>query len=92
MPTQLKQTLIGTSVVGAVLGAAPAIVFVAFAFFDAGNDDHGPALVLKFDPWFLGYALGSILGGIAISTTLFGLVPWLVHTAISRFVARRTRA
>ncbi|WP_457098176.1 hypothetical protein [Lysobacter sp. P5_B9] len=92
MASQLKQTLISTSVVGAILGALPATLLIVFSVFDAGNDDHGPALVVRFAPTFLAYALIALVGAVVISTAFFGLLPWLIHQTIAYFVARRRRA
>jgi hypothetical protein len=92
MATQLKQTLISTSAVGAILGLLPAAVLILFSMFDAGDDDHGPALVIRFDPSFLAYALVALVGSVFISTVLFGLLPWLIHQVIAYFTARRRRA
>ena len=91
MTTQLKQTLISTSAVAALLGLLPAIVLALFAVFDAGDDDKGPAFVVRFDPSFLGYALVVLAASVVISTVLFGLVPWLVHQVIAYFSGRRRR-
>ena len=92
MATQLKQTLISTSAVGAILGLFPAAILVLFSVFDAGDDDHGPAFVIRFDPAFLAYALVALFGSLVISTVLFGLLPWLIHQTIAFFAARRRRA
>jgi len=92
MATQLKQTLISTSVVGALLGLVPAAVLALLSVFDAGDDDHGPAFVFRFAPSFLGYALVVLIGSVLISTVLFGMLPWLIHQTIAYFVARRRRA
>ncbi|MCF7223820.1 hypothetical protein [Marilutibacter chinensis] len=91
MASQFKQTLISTSVVGAVLGLLPAALLILFSVFDAGDDD-GPAFVVRFDSSFQGYALMVFVGSVVISTVLFGLVPWLIHQTIAYFVARRRRA
>ncbi len=92
MAAQLKKTLIGTSIVGAILGLLPAIPLALFSVVDAGDDDQGPALVARFDPSFLGYAMAAFIGSIVVSTVLFGVVPWLIHQAIAYFMARRRRA
>ena len=92
MASQLKQTLVSTSAVGAILGAVPAGLLLLFSLFDAGNDDQGPAFVVRLDPSLLGYALVVLIGSIAISTVLFGLLPLLIHQTIAYFAARRRRA
>ncbi|MBL8260782.1 MAG: hypothetical protein JNM58_00045 [Xanthomonadaceae bacterium] len=92
MASQLKQALISTSVVGAILGALPAAPLLLFSVFDASNDDHGPAFLVRFDPTFLSYTLIAFAGTVVISTVFFGFLPWLIHQTIAYFAARPGRA
>ena len=89
MQPPLKQVLISTSAVGALLGAIPALWLTAMAFLAPGNDDVGPAVVLQFEPVYLAYAVAAFAGALAISVSLFGWLPWLIHQGLARALRRQ---